>query len=400
MVEAADKKDIKPRQSGFLRWVPALIVLVAVCVVIVVALLPLWKKRKDALPPQPVNVTVERVSVIPTVWDTFELNGDVEPNNIVKVAAEVEGRIERYGEFVSPTGRRSGRPLDEGDWVKAGTPIVYLNTDLLKAAHKQAKARHEFDERDYDRILQAKKRDVATQKDVDQARTNLEVSKATLEEVKAKLDRTTILAPVSGIVNRLPMEVGEYVRPGDCCAQIVDTDTVKVVVNVPERDIGYLKVGQEQEIFDRLGRRFSLTGRISYISEVAEPAARTTRVEIAVPNRDRKLRSGQIVAVRLRRQKLKNVIMVPLDAVIPLEEGYMVYVVDDGEARPIRTIEIDISSIKGKRIRVTAGLTGGERLILSPGNRRCGPRQAVRVLGEEPSGATSQAAAEQQKQEK
>jgi membrane fusion protein (multidrug efflux system) len=334
------------------------------------------KAEPEVVPPPPVNVTVQRVAVIPTVSDEFVLDAIVEPNWVVEVAAEVEGRIERYGQA-------NGRPLEEGDSIEAGTTLVHLNTDLLQAGYNQAKAQYEFDLRNYGRIKEARQKNVATQQELDQAGTSLALSKATLDEVKAKLDRTQIASPVSGVVNSLPVEIGEFVQPGMTCAQIVDTKTVKIVVNISEQDIGYFKVGQEQKIFaDDDGETVTLGGEITYISRVAEELAHTTRVEISIPNREDRFHSGQFVTVRLKRQDLKDVIMVPLDAIIPLEDGYMVYLAEEGKAQPRKNIQIDILSIKGKQIRVVGGLEGGEELIVR-GNWMCGPGQEVNVIGKE-----------------
>ena len=390
------KKDLR----GLMRkLIPLWLVLIAAAAVGVVAALPVKKDKLQSKPRPPVNVTVERIAVIPSKPDTFDLDGNVEPNKVVKVAAEVSGRIERYG-------RHSDRVLKEGDFVEANQPLMYLNKDLLKAAFDQARAKHEYDLTDFKRVQEAMKKNVATERDLAEAETNMAMSKAALAEIKAQLDRTTILSPVSGVVNRLPMKVGEYVQPGDCCAEIVDNDTVKVVVNVPELDIQFFRIGQEQKIFYGSGNKNKFIGEISYISEVADKDTRTTRVELSVPNREdarngrRKLYSGQIVTVRLKRKDRKNVIMVPLDAIIPLEKGYMVYVVQNGKAEPKNNVEIDIRFIKGKRILVTSGLAAGDRLILFPGNRQCGPGQAVRVISEEPEQPTSGPTTKHKKQEK
>ena len=373
------------------RLIPLVIIIAGIVAVAVIYKLPVDENQPEVVPPQPVNVVVERVRVIPTMPDEFALDAKVEPNRVVKVAAEVAGRIERYGQ-------NSDRQLEEGDSVEAGAPLMYLNTELLQAAYNKIKAQYEFDLRNYDRIKEAQQRNVATQKELDQAGTDLVLSKATLDEVKARLDRTTIFSPVKGIVNRLPVEIGEFVQPGMTCAEIVDNETVKIVINVSEQDIGYFKVGQEQKIFvEPNGETMVLSGRITYISEEAEPLAHTTRMEISIPNAERKLHSGHFVTVRLKRQDLKDVIMVPLDAIIPLESGYMVYVVENGKAQPRDNIQIDILSIKGKNIRVVSGLEGGELLIVQ-GNRMCGPGQEVRIIREESEQPISQAIAQTQQQ--
>ena len=184
---------------------------------------------------------------------------------------------------------------------------------------------------------------------------------------------------MAGILDEIPVEKGEYNTAGTKVAQIVDMDTVKVVVAVPELHIHLVRLGDEHEIVrDFRGDGKALKGRVTYISELAEPKARTTRVELTVDNSGRALRSGQIVRVDLTLRILKNVVMVPLLAVIPLEHGKVVYVVKDGKAQRRK---VTLSGLfKGHDVRVT-GLAAGEMLIVKGHRQRVSPGQAVRVVG-------------------
>jgi len=382
-------KNIKIRRIGrrVLSFaVPLLVALAAAGGVYAVSLLPNRQTRLEVLPPRVVNVEVRPVVVHPSVSDTFELQGEVERNWVVRVAAEVGGRVERYAEALDPRGGKLGRPLRKGDHVIAGQPLMFLNTDLLRAEYNRVKAEVEFASRDLKRIERAAEQGVATPLQVDEVRTAVARTQAQLEDIEARLARAKICSEVDGTLNDLPVEVGEYVQRGQMVAEITDMDTVKVAADVPEKDIRYLRAGQKVRIFDRLSGRVDLTGRITYISETADPVARTTRIEISVPNEDRKLHDKQIVSVELKRRDLENVILIPLDAAIPEVDGgklaYSVYVVEDGKA-VARRVGVDLSFISGKQVRVTEGsqLKAGDRLIVT-GNRMCGPGQPVRVVNE------------------
>jgi RND family efflux transporter MFP subunit len=159
----------------------------------------------------------------------------------------------------------------------------------------------------------------------------------------------------------------------------VDTDIVKVVVQVPERDIAFFAAGQKAEIFaDVKGKEKSLVGTLTFISELADQHTRSTRMEITVENKQRLLRSGQIVRARLTRQILKDAILIPLLAVIPMEDSKAVYVVNSSKAQ---RREVKLETIKGDRILVTRGLTPGDRLIIA-GHRFVAPGQKVNVVSE------------------
>ena len=358
----------------------------ALAVILLGLFLPGRPRNSRASLSAPVPVSVEVVRSIAKMADTFDLDGDVEPHHAVAVSAEVAGRIERYGKYTGANGQP--RQLREGDRVLKGAPLVYLNKDLIQAEHDRDEASYTFDLADKGRVQRAFDRNVATKTELESAKTKVAVSKARLDLAKARLKRTTIYAPISGIVNELPMDVGEYAQEGHRCAEIVDDTKVKVVVHVPERDIGYMKLGGEAEISGRPGETLQLTGTISYISRLADPAARTTRVEILVENPDGALHSRKVLTVRLKRRDLSNVIMIPLAAAIPGERLHTVYVVDNGKAQP-RTVALDTRMIKERRILIDPrdGLKAGDLLIVE-GQYRCGPGQPVRIVEGAPKPST------------
>ncbi len=370
-----------PRASGLRRYYPALAVLAAAITVYLVSqLLP--ARARDVAPAKPtlVDVLYEEIRPIPEMQDTFLLHGVVEPNKVVKVAAEVSGQIVSYGKRKTEAnyiGRTyaAGQVIDEGEAVTAGDPIVLLDTDMAKAEFDRAKAQADYDRREFDRVSQLSKRGVATQTELDLATTKMNVAKAQLVTAREKLERATIVAPISGVLDRLPEEQGQFVQPGTCVAQIVDMSIAKVVVEIPEKDIRFLREGDKAQIvIDSLGGKI-VEGEITFISELADERARTTRVEISASNEKRIFRSGQIVMVHLVRQKLRDVVMVPLQAVIPLEVGRVVYVVNGDRAE---RREVKLGLMKGRNVRVLEGLAAGDRLIVS-GHRFVGPGQKVRA---------------------
>jgi len=127
---------------------------------------------------------------------------------------------------------------------------------------------------------------------------------------------------------------------------------------------------------EKKDRGGSLAGTITFISELADPRTRTTRMEITLDNKQRLLRSGQIVRASLTRRILKDAILIPLLAVIPMEDSKAVYVVNSTQAKR-REVEIDI--IRGDQIQITSGLKPGDKLIIA-GHRFVAPGQKVNIV--------------------
>lgn len=368
MSEQTPKTKMVKTGQSWLRRNATKVVIFFVAIAILTAVVKMPVRKRDAPPTEapPVNVTVMTVTAQEQLADTFDLPAVVEPNRVVTVAAEVAGRVERI-------------PVKEGSSVCAGDLLIQLNADLVRPQFDVTKARVDRDQIEFDRMAGLFKENAAPRRDLDNATTQLAISKAQLEEVRARLDRTRILAPIRGVLNNLLVEEGEYVQAGTTVGELVDTDIVKVVVLVPERDIAFFAAGQKAEIFaDVKGQEKSLAGTTSFISELADQQTRSTRMEITVDNKQRLLRSGQIVRARLARQILRDVIFVPLLAVIPMEEGKAVYVVNSSQAQ---RREVELRIIKGDRIQVTRGLMPGDRLIIA-GHRFVAPGQNVKIVSE------------------
>ncbi len=377
--------DAPPKRRWLRRIIPVALVVMAAGLVAAVALMPTPVPPQVAVTVPPVNVRVQVIEAIPELRDTFTLTAVVEPNRIVDVAAEVPAKIECIAERQTAASWRgkdfpAGQVLAEGEPVSAGAPIVRLDDSLLAAAYERALAQFQFDDREYRRHLDMLERDAASQTEVEDARTRRDISKTIVDETKERLDRTTVNAPISGVLNALTMEIGEYAKAGDVVARIVELDPAVVVVRVPERDVHYLDLGESAEVLMQADEQRVLSGTIRYISELADENTRTTKVEIAVANADYALRSGQIVRARLTRRVLNDVIMIPLSSVIPLEEGRVVYVATADDRAERREVELDF--LKGRSVRILSGLEPGDRLIVA-GHRYVGPGQPVNVVATE-----------------
>lgn len=368
MSKEASKKTTAGKRTGWLRRniIKLIIVLAVIGGLVAVSKIPPKDRTVEATEAPPVNVSVMTVATESELADTFTLPAVIEPNRVVTVAAEVSGRIERIGP-------------EKGDRVSAGDLLVELNSDLLRPQFEMTKSQVEFNQIEFERMENLVKENATARRDLDNAKTQRDVSKAQLEEIQARLERTRILAPLSGVMNNKLVEEGEYVDPGMPVAEIVETDTVKVVVDIPESDVGFFSVGDKADVrADIKGQQKTLTGEMIFISELADPMTRSTRVEIALENKQRLLRSGQIVQVLLTRRMLKNAILIPLLAVIPMEEGKAVYVANSSEAK---RKDVELGIIKEDRVQVLSGLEPGDRLIIS-GHRFVAPEQTVNIVSE------------------
>jgi len=364
------------KRNGTATWrvlgklLPAGIILLTVLVVLlIIVFLPKRDDDEAAKARPPVNVEVRVVEPLSEIAETFDLHGVIHPNRVVKVAAEVDGRV------IAPL-------TSKGAAVKADQPIVRLNDDIIKAELARDRALHAFHAEQYDQVLLARKRGVATQLQMSQAAMNRDTAKAALDMAQARHDRTRVLSPISGVLDERFVEIGQYVLQGEPVAEIVDIDTLKVRLHVPERDVLRIRVGQKVKLLpDTLRGTGTIVAAVSRIREQADAGTRTTLIEVDLPNADRKGRAGPIVVARLTRKVHRNAVLVPLSAVIPLEGGRAVYVVESGLAvrRPVR-----LGFLVGQSVHVVSGLSAGDLLIID-GQRYVAPGKPVRIVGGAPA---------------
>jgi RND family efflux transporter MFP subunit len=215
--------------------------------------------------------------------------------------------------------------------------------------------------------------------DVAVAEAEVQRLQARTQRLQDDVRKTTIRAPVSGVVTKRYTEVGAWVETGGHVADLIVLDPVQVQVPIPERDINRVQVGDAADVtLDAVpGRTF--TGTVKHIIPQADPASRTFPVKIEVPNTpDLQLRAGMFARVTLRAGAAQPRLFVPKDAVVRRAVGQGVFVVVDKQARlvPIKT-----GSAYEGMVEVAEGtLTAGDVVVVT-GNETLQDRAAVVVQG-------------------
>ena len=315
----------------------------------------------DEAPAAPPNVNVMPLET-QTVRDILRLTGGIEPWHDVTLSAEVGGRVIE-------------QPVEEGDRVRAGDVLVRIDTDLLRARMDEIEAQLELAREDAGRLTRLRERGAGTPQDADRAATQVRVLEANLRTARINLERSVVRSPVDGVVDMLHQEESEFVDAGLPLARIVQVERVKVAVGLPERDVPFFEPGGRAGItLDALpGRDFE--GVIHRIATTASPGTRTFHTQIEIDNEDGAIRPGMIARVSLLRREFPDSFLIPMNAVIPLDERHVVFLEENGLAH-LR--EITVGLMQGAEVQVVDGLSPGERLIVT-GQRDVRPGEAVAV---------------------
>jgi membrane fusion protein (multidrug efflux system) len=325
---------------------------------------------KDKPPAVPVEVaTTQRAEMAALYSGTAPVESDRKAFVMPKVQGEIRQVL-----------------ADEGQRVKAGQVLARLDGDKLRLEVALAEATMRKLERDYNRNLELQQKGLVSATAIDNLKYELEAAKATWELARLQLSYCDIRSPIDGTVTqRLDVvKVGNTVTPvggviesADSSLFVIeDLDTLILRVNVPERELAKLSVGQPAALtFDAVpGRDFR--GEIALISPYVSADTATFSVRIRVAETEGLLRPGMFARVAIVYERKPDALQIPRTALLDSEGPPRVFVVEGGKAAE-RAVKLGLSN--GAWIEVTDGLKDGEQVVVV-GQGAVKPGAAVRVV--------------------
>jgi RND family efflux transporter MFP subunit len=334
-----------------------------------------------APPPPRIAVTVLTVSEAPQS-QTGAYTASFQPYRQVSVAAQVGGYIESIKQVRGADGRL--RDIQAGDPVKAQELLATVKSDTYQAQVDQfasalagARASYTKAQRDFDRDSQLLKQQVIAKSEYDQTRqeyestqSQVEQAEATLSQAQINLGHCRLASPMDGEILDRHAEIGSLVEQGTVAFKVADTSEMKAIFGVSDIQVELLKQGEPQTVVSEAIPGVQLVGTITKIAPNADPTTRIFDVEVTVPNKDGKLRTGMIASLQLVQTEAPRATeaTLPLNAIVrpPHDQNdFAVYMVEDRGGRSIaRLREVRLGEIVGNDIMVASGVNIGDRVIV------------------------------------
>lgn len=239
--------------------------------------------------------------------------GTVEPSVMLPVAPRISSRLMEM-------------LVDEGSRVQKDAVLARLEDTDIRKELADAQARAELAQKEYDRKAALVESGAVSRQSYDQAKTELQSSRAAVDKIKASLSYMTLLAPDDGMVIRRDGEIGELITAGQPVFWLAGSE-MRVAAEVDEEDIALVEPGQKvliradafpNEVFD---------GTVQSITPKGDPVARSYRVRIALPD-NTKLMTGMTAESNIIIRENKDALLLPASAV--KEES--VWIVKNGTA--------------------------------------------------------------------
>jgi membrane fusion protein (multidrug efflux system) len=257
-------------------------------------------------------------------------------------------------------GRISEITFQEGQRVAKGAPLVKLDPAIPQAEAQQARANLTLAKSKFDRAVDLAKRNYISGQAKDEAENNLKVAEASVQLAEAKLAKTDIRAPFSGIIGLRSVSVGDYVKEGADLVNLESIDPLKVDFRVPETYMRQVQVGQALEVtLDALpGKTFD--GKVIAVNPLIDAAGRSVVIRAQVRNQDTTLRPGMFTRVRLLTREHTDALVLPEQALVPQGTEQFVFKVVNGK---VARVKIETGQRRDSKVEVLSGLSLGDTVV-------------------------------------
>lgn len=320
------------RRFGPRSFIAGLLIAVAAIVPLALAVLPFGTvgSQEKAIAggqqkgPPPVPVEAAKVTQRP-LGERVTAVGTLISNESVVVRSEIAGRITQIL-------FEEGRPVSQGD------RLFVLDDSIYRAELAEAQARMKLAQRNSERTEELFANKITSARTRDEAISQLEVSKATVDLARMRLAKTVITAPFDGIMGLRKVSVGDYISAGEDLVNLEDIDPIKVDFRVAERFLAAVRPGQSIAVrVDAFPDR-EFTGEVYAIDPKLDAEGRSILIRARIPNQDRLLRPGLFARVTLTVELKPNALTVPEQALVPRGGDQFVYKVVDGKAAQTKVL--------------------------------------------------------------
>lgn len=280
--------------------------------------------------------------------DFLSLSGSIEPNEVINLRSEISGIVETLN-------------FSEGGNVSSGQTLIKINDAELKAQLAQAKTRNSLAAENERRAKLLLEKEAISQEEYDIASADHRTAASQIQLIEAQLFKTSIRAPFSGIIGLRNISKGGYITPTTDIAQLVDVSKVKLQFSIPEKYATKVKIGISVR-FTVQGTNEEFTAKVYAIEPLVETATRTLRVRALADNRDSQLIPGTFANVTFPLETVENGLLVPAEALIPVQNGKKIFLQKNGLAKEVF---VETGARTDADVLVLEGIHDGDTVLTS-----------------------------------
>lgn len=280
-----------------------------------------------------------------SVENRITLPATVLPFEQVTLYAEVAGRIHQIY-------------FQEGEHVKAGAPLIKIDSELLEARKAQKEIDLKFAKKEETRTKSLLDAEAGSLDAYELAQSKVASFEAALKFIKVEIDKTTLRAPFSGQVGLRMVSPGAFIGTSEPIAKIAQQDPLKVDFSVAQRFASQVKIGQTVQVNDKNGRLLGMA-EVYAFDPLIESNTRSLKIRARI-GKNENIFPGSFVQVDYNLGEIEKGIMVPSSAVSPVLNGQQIWLIKNGKAHP-EIVELGIRT--SDQVQIIGSISSGDTLV-------------------------------------
>ncbi|TRX22318.1 efflux RND transporter periplasmic adaptor subunit [Flavobacterium franklandianum] len=295
------------------------------------------------------SITVNGIVVKAETFDNnLSLSGSIEANEQVEIRSEVSGIVESIN-------------FQEGSNVSKGQLLFKVNDIELRAQLAQAKTKQGLASENERRAKLLLAKEAISQEEYDVARADFKLAQSQVQLIDAQIAKTSVRAPFSGKIGLRSISPGTYITPSLLVAKLVNISKLKITFSIPEKYANQVK-SKSNLSFTVAGSTEKYQAKMYAIEPEVDVATRTLQVRALAENKDGKLLPGTFANVQLPLDIIKDAIVIPTEAIIPVQDGKKVFISNMGKAKEVM---VETTTRTDASILVLSGLKVGDTVLTS-----------------------------------
>ncbi len=283
-----------------------------------------------------------------TFDNNLSLSGSIDANEQVEIRSEVSGIVEKIN-------------FQEGSNVSKGQVLFKINDIELRAQLAQTKTRETLEFENERRAKLLLQKEAISQEEYDIASADYRSAKAQTQLISAQIGKTSVKAPFSGKIGLRNISPGTYITPTVLVANLVNVGKLKITFSIPEKYASQLKLNTTLN-FTATNSAENYSAKVYAIEPGIDINTRTLQVRALADNSTGKLLPGTFANINLPLDVIKDAIVIPSQAIVPIQSGKKVYITTNGKAKEVK---VETSSRTDTSVLVLSGLNIGDTLITS-----------------------------------
>lgn len=306
-------------------------------------------KKNDSKGKEGKNVATNVIGIIAKL-QTFDnnllLSGSIEANEQIEIRSEVSGIVEAIY-------------FNEGSYVTKGKTLFKVNDSELRAQLKQAITKQSLASENERRAKLLLKKEAISQEEYDIANADFRTTQSQSQLIQVQIAKTSVKAPFSGKIGLRNISPGTYITPTVLVANLVNVSKLKITFSIPEKYANQIKSNTKLS-FKVSGSSENYTATIYAIEPSIDATTRTLQVRAIADNSDGKLLAGTYANVVLPLDVIKEAIIIPTEAIIPVQKGKKVFILENGKAKEVM---VETATRTDASIVILSGLKAGDTVI-------------------------------------